>query len=122
MNPIELERRLIDFSVLIIKISDNLPPTRSGNTLSNQIVRAGTSVALNYGEARSAESNKDFIHKCQVVLKELRETYIALQIILKSEMMEDRICIDNALIENNELISIFVATINKMKRKTENDK
>ena len=40
MNRIDLENRLIDFAVLIIKISGILPKTRAGNTLANQIVRA----------------------------------------------------------------------------------
>jgi four helix bundle protein len=43
----DLEDRLIDFAVLIIEISDSLPNNRAGNTLSGQIVRSGTSTALN---------------------------------------------------------------------------
>jgi four helix bundle protein len=115
MNKQELEDRLIKFAVLIIKISDLLPNTRAGATIANQIVRSGTSPALNYGEAQSAESSRDFIHKNQVVLKELRETFVALKIIKMSEMVTSENLIESALLENNELISIFVATINTMK-------
>ena len=89
MNKFNLEDRLVDFSVLIIDISKQLPNTKSGNHLSSQIVRSGTSVSLNYGEAQSGESRKDFIHKIKVVLKELRETYVALKIIHKAKLYKN---------------------------------
>lgn len=72
MNKFDLEERLIGFSVLIIEIVNEMSNSKSGNHLSGQLVRSGTSVALNYGEAQSGESRKDFIHKMKVVLKELR--------------------------------------------------
>ncbi len=115
MTRQELEERLIEFAVLIIKIADSLPNTRSGITMGNQIVRSGTSPALNYGEAQSAESTKDFIHKCQIVLKELRETYVSLKIINKAKLCPVTNDLEYALKENNELISIFVSTVNKLK-------
>jgi four helix bundle protein len=77
MNKFELEDRLVDFAVLIIDIVDNLPNTKAGNHLAGQLVRSGTSPALNYGEAQSGESRKDFIHKIKIVLKELRELLFA---------------------------------------------
>ena len=117
MTRQELEERLIDFAVLIIKIADNLPNTRSGTVMANQIVRSGTSPALNYGEAQSAESDNDFIHKCQVVLKELRETFVSLRIIDKAKISTFQENIASAIRENNELISIFVSTVNKLKSK-----
>jgi len=63
MNKFELEERLIDFFVMIIKITETMSKTRAGNHLSGQLIRSGTSPALNYGEAQSGESRKDFIHK-----------------------------------------------------------
>jgi four helix bundle protein len=115
MNSKELEERLINFAVLIITIAENLKG-RSGFILSSQIIRSGTSCALNYGEAQSAESTADFIHKCQVVLKELRETYVNLRIIKKGRICKLTDELEHALSENNELISIFVATVKKLKQ------
>ncbi len=80
MNKYDLEERLICFSVLIIEIVNEMPNSKAGNHLSGQLVRSGTSASLNYGEAQSAESKKDFIHKMKVILKELRETYVCLKI------------------------------------------
>jgi len=122
MRKFDLEELLIDFAVEIIRICETLPNSRAGNTLSNQLVRSGTSPALNYGEAQSAESRRDFIHKIKVVLKELRETMICLKIIKRANLLKKSDQLDHSLAENNELISIFVksietATKNKLKEK-----
>ena len=85
MKNFDLENRLVDFSVQIINLVKQTPKTRAGNHLAGQIIRSGTSVALNYGEAQSAESQKDFIHKMKVVLKELRETYVNLKNLAQSQ-------------------------------------
>ena len=111
MNKFDLEERLIEFSVLIIEIVNEMPNTKAGNHLSGQLVRSGTSVSLNYGEAQSGESRKDFIHKMKVVLKELRETYICMKIILRTKLYKTEAKIQRAIKENNELISIFVKSI-----------
>ena len=107
----ELENRLIDFSVLIIEIGEAMGNTRAGKHISGQLIRSGTSVSLNYGEAQSGESRKDFIHKMKIVLKELRETFICLKMIARARLsqMDDKL--EKASKENNELISIFVSSI-----------
>lgn len=111
MNKYDLEERLIEFSVLIIEIVNEMPNSKAGSHLSGQLVRSGTSVSLNYGEAQSAESRKDFIHKMKVILKELRETYVCLKIIHRSKLYKTEKKIVKAKKENNELISIFVKSI-----------
>ena len=111
MNKFDLEERLIEFSVLIIEIVNEMPNSKAGNHLSGQLVRSGTSVSLNYGEAQSGESRKDFIHKMKVVLKELRETFICLKIIHKTNLYKTEAKIVKAKKENDELISIFVKSI-----------
>jgi four helix bundle protein len=111
MNKKELEDRLINFAVLIIEIANLLPNTKVGNHLSGQMVRSGTSSALNYGEAQSGESRKDFIHKIKIVLKELRETLICLKIIDRANILSSKEKLQVALKENDELISIFVKSV-----------
>ena len=77
----DLQERLIDFAVRIINVVESLPQTRVGKHVAAQLICAGTSPAPNYGEAQSAESRRDFIHKMKIALKELRETLVWLQII-----------------------------------------
>jgi four helix bundle protein len=115
MNKHILEDRLIDFAALIINISDNFKKNYAGNHLAGQIIRSGTSPALNYGEAQSAESPKDFVHKMGICLKELRETFVCIKIIEKAKLTSDINSLTIAKNEANELISIFVASIKTSK-------
>ena len=119
MNKFDLEERLINFSVLIIEILNEMPNTKAGNHLSGQLIRSGTSVSLNYGEAQSGESRKDFIHKIKVVLKELRETFICLKIIQRINLYKSEKKMQKALKENDELISIFVKSVETAQRNME---
>ena len=111
MKQYDLEERLLTFSTQIIEISENVSNTYAGNHLSNQLLRSGTSVSLNYGEAQSAESRKDFIHKVKLILKELRETMICLKLIKNRHLINKVSTLDATLVENNELISIFVKSV-----------
>ncbi len=74
-----LEDRLVDFGLAINELTKHLPKDYFGNNLTGQIIRSSTSPAFNYGEAQSAESRKDFIHKMKICLKELRETLVGLK-------------------------------------------
>ncbi len=47
----------------------------------------------------------------KIVLKELRETYICLKVIEQTKLFKNETRIQNAKLENNELISIFVKSI-----------
>ncbi len=64
----DLQERWIDYAVRIIKLSESLPDTKAGKHVSSQILRSGTSPAPNYGEAQSAESSADFVHKLKIAL------------------------------------------------------
>jgi four helix bundle protein len=106
-----LENRLIEFSLKVIEIVEQLPNTRAGNHIANQLIRSGTSPALNYGEAQGAESKNDFIHKMKICLKELRETLICLKIIYKKPFVKNSNEFELLLKENDELVAIFVKSI-----------
>jgi len=114
----DLEERLIDFAVRIIRIAESLPKTKVGKHVSGQIIRCGTSPAPNYGEAQSAESRSDFIHKMKVALKELRETRVWLLIIVRAKLITPTSKLDSLIKENNELISIFVTSIETARKKS----
>lgn len=114
----DLEERLLNFAVAIIKLSDSLPKTGAGKHVAGQIVRSGTSPAPNYAEAKDAESRNDFIHKIKIVLKELRETYVWLRIIHRSKMLPKVEHIEELTDECDELISIFVKTVKTTKNKS----
>jgi four helix bundle protein len=111
MNDNELQNRLIDFSVEIIKLGENLTNKKIAYHLAHQLSRSGTSAALNYGEARSGESLKDFLHKMKIVLKELRETDSCLKILYKAGLCRSEQQVLSLMDEFHQLISIFVKSI-----------
>ena len=106
----DLEDRLIDFAVIISEIIEKLPDTKLANHLGNQGTRSSTAPALLYGEAQSAESQRDFIHKIKILLKELRETKICLKIVLRKGFI-NHLNLNEALKENEELIAIFAKSV-----------
>ncbi|MEO2048789.1 MAG: four helix bundle protein [Pirellulales bacterium] len=107
----DLQERLIDFSIRVLNVVESLPTSLAGNHVANQLVRSGTSPAANYGEAQSAESRRDFIHKMKVALKELRETLVWILIIQRKPLVEPLDKFAPLIEENNELISIFVSSV-----------
>ncbi|MDI6767347.1 MAG: four helix bundle protein [Bacteroidota bacterium] len=83
----DIQERLINYSVEIIKVCDKLPDNHAGKHLAGQLLRCGTSPAANYGEARGAESKRDFVHKLGIVLKELNESVIWLETVKRSNLL-----------------------------------
>ncbi len=116
MNKKELEKRLIEFSSAVLNEIQKLEGEKTVNHLVGQIIRSSTSVALNYGEAQSAESKKDFIHKVSIVMKELRETQINLAIMSNLDSCKDNETLHHLIKENDELIAIFHRTIQTARR------
>jgi four helix bundle protein len=73
-------------------------------------MRSATSCGANYEEARAAESRADFVHKMQVVLKELRESIYWLKLIKKSGPDLNGHLLP-VLTEANELAAIFAKSV-----------
>ena len=118
MNSKELENRLINFSIQVVSLIKSLPEDRITNHLTKQLLRLATSPALNYGEAQGAESKKDFVHKLGVVLKELRESLNCLKILAGTNYIKTE---SPVMKECNELVSIFVKSVETNKKKMEEE-
>ncbi|MCH2204326.1 MAG: four helix bundle protein [Lentisphaerales bacterium] len=117
MKVYDLQDRFVDFAVRIIRVTESVKESKAGKHISGQLIRSGTSPAANYGEAQSAESKADFIHKLKIALKELRETEVWLKIILKSELITPSEKLEPLLSETDELIAIMVKSIGTAKTK-----
>lgn len=96
--------------MLVCRIAETLPSSRIGKQVEGQLVRSGTSVAPNYGEAQAGESRRDFVHKMKVCLKELRETLVWLKI-SHNLGIGDSAMVRAGIQESDELVRIFVASI-----------
>lgn len=116
MNSQDLENRVIDFAVLIVEITEKMPRSYAANYYAQQLLRSGSAPALNYGEVRAAESKKDFVHKMNIVLKELRESNNCLKIIQRTRLHGSDEKIAQATSECKELMAIFIASVNTAKK------
>jgi len=111
-----IHERLVQLAVSMVHICDRLPETKSGGHIASQLLRSGTSPAPNYAEARGAESDKDFVHKLKVVLKELNETLVWLSIIQEGKLLEQD-SLDAVREECTVLCRITVASIRTVKNR-----
>ena len=106
----DLEERLLDYSVRVIRLVEALPNSRAGSHVAGQLLRSGTSVYFNHGEAQAAESSADFVHKLKICLKELRESFRAMRLIQRVPIAKPTL-IDPLLAETDELIKTFFTSI-----------
>jgi four helix bundle protein len=114
----DLEGRLLEFAVRVIKLSESLPETRAGNHVAGQLLRSGTAPLPMHGEAQGAESPRDFQHKLRLALKELRETQRWLKLAQAVPLVKPASKLDPIIQECDELIRIFVASIRTSESKT----
>jgi four helix bundle protein len=77
MDYIPISDRTFNFAVRIVKLCHFLEEKPGvSRTLSQQLLRAGTSIGANTAESQSGQSKKDFLNKLEIALKEARETHI----------------------------------------------
>jgi four helix bundle protein len=106
----DLEERLLEYAVRIIRLVDALPATRAARHVADQLLRCGTSPLANHGELQGAESRKDFVHKLGICLKEICEARPWLRLIHRVPLVAPP-KIEPLLGETEALIKIFAASI-----------
>ena len=111
-QDVDLGKRLLRFGAEIIKITTALEKTYTSRHIAGQLVRSATSAGANWEETCGAESRADFIHKMQIVLKELRESLYWLRLIRESKLLASpEHDIETALHEAKELTNIIGKSI-----------
>jgi four helix bundle protein len=114
MNAEMLKKRTKEFAKRIICLCRNLPRTREGRLIGDQIFRSGTSVGANYRAACRGRSKAEFIAKMGIVLEEADETQYWLELIVETDMVKlPRL--EPLMQESRELVAIFVASMNTAK-------
>ena len=111
----DLEDRFIDFTISISDVVDEIDNSKLGIYIAGQLIRSGSSPALNYGEAQGAESRKDFVHKLKIVLKELKESRVCLKIIDRKPLVPNTKKLIPVMKEAEELIAIIYKSIDTAK-------
>lgn len=112
-----MSERLLEFAAIIIKLENYLNKTIVGRHIYGQLLRSSTSSGANYEESVAAESKADFIHKTQIVLKEVRESNYWLRLIKKANLISETNSDFKFLLkESFEFIKIFSSSLVTAKR------
>jgi four helix bundle protein len=115
MDLEQMKKRTQEFAKRVINLCRRLPDTREGQLIGRQVFRSGTSVGANYRVACRARSKADFIAKLGIVLEEADETLYWLEILAETNVMKPDLLVP-LMREANELISIFVVSLNTAKK------
>ena len=88
MRNDKLSTLSMDFAVSTINLVKCLKEKRE-SIISNQIGRSGTSIGANIREAQYAHGKADFIAKLQIALKEANETGYWLELLYKTDYINE---------------------------------
>ena len=83
-------KKAFDFGIRMVKLSRYLKSRGTELSLRSQLLRSGTSIGANIEEALEAQSNKDFIAKLSISLKECRECRYWLKLLSACSDIEER--------------------------------
>lgn len=109
MDKEELKARTKKFALRVINLVNALPNTRTGNVISTQLLRAGTSVGANYRAVCLAKSKADFVSKLGIVVEEADESAFWMELIAESKLIPENL-IKNLLNETYKIVAIMVAS------------
>ncbi|SKC23452.1 four helix bundle protein [Alkalitalea saponilacus] len=84
--------------------------------LSKQLLRSGTSIGAMVKESEHAESKADFIHKLSIALKEANETEYWIELLYKSDYIDDDI-FNSIYTDVKEVLRILISIIKSSKLK-----
>jgi len=110
--------RSFDFAVRIVKLHSHLNNTYRIYSLSDQVLRSGTSIGANIVEAQDAQSDKDFVHKMSIALKEAKETQYWLKLLVASGYLDGEHSGTVSLLgQLEELLKLLSAIVKTSKEK-----
>ncbi len=112
----DLRSRCFAFSLAIIKLCDKLPNKRSAWVISDQLIRAGTSIGANLVEARASSSRLEFKKFYEISLKSANETVYWLSLLRDSQLV-DEASVRPLLQEVGEFCNMLASGVLKLKGK-----
>ena len=115
-NKEQLKYRTYKFSIEIIKFTSTLPNKRVYWIITDQLIRAATSIGANIIEAQAASSKRDFIKYYEISLKSANETKYWLAL-LRDSTEADSEQINKLLEEAKNLSNMLGASLLTLKGK-----
>jgi len=113
---LEFNKRLIKFSLQIIKLCKEIRKDRNLWAIADQLIRSATSIGANVIEAKASSSKLDYLRFFQIALKSANETKYWLILISESNInLKEKA--DYLIKELEEIAKIIGAGILTMKGK-----
>ena len=109
------------FAVRIVKLYKYLCNDKSEFVLSKQLLRSGTSIGANIAESECAISEKDFLSKVYIALKECSETIYWLELLYETDYLTQSE-LESVRSDCIEIKKILSATTKTVKSKLERNK
>ena len=101
----------MQFAIDIVNLCETL---KGKNSLTNQLLRSGTSIGANIHEANYASSKADFVAKMQIALKECHETEYWLKLFVKTNIINESIYTKLSN-DSGKIRRILISSINTAK-------
>ena len=110
-NDADIQQRAFAFACQVVKLYRSLAASDYGTeALARQLLRSATSVGANLEEASAAQSRADFIHRCNIALKEARETWYWIRLFVDTKVVAPERLADLAD-ESNQLVAILTTIV-----------
>jgi len=109
-----IQEKSFAFAVRVVKLCKLLRAERKEYTLSNQLMRSGTSIGANVTEAQQAQSRADFLSKLNIALKEATETEYWLRLLEATEYLT-KSEFESIHSDCDELVKILVSSVRSIK-------
>ena len=110
-----IQEKSFQFAIRIVNLCKLLRTERKEYTLSNQLLRSGTSIGANVTEAQQAQSRADFLSKLNIALKEACETAYWLRLLEATDYLT-KAEFESIYTDCDELVKILVSSVRSIKK------
>lgn len=111
-----LKSKSFDFAIRIINLYKYLKKKHGEYIISQQIIKAGTSIGALVREAEFAESRKDFLHKLNISLKEANESVYWLELLYATGYINKKM-FDSMINDAIQLLKMLISSVKTVKSK-----
>lgn len=114
----DLNKRLYNFALKIVLLVRSVPREIAAYEIGRQLLKAGTSIAANYEEARGGFSREDFIYKINTAFKEAKETSFWLRLLRDSRIVKEN-QVKELINESKEIGNILGKSVKTAKERNQ---
>lgn len=121
MDKYEMQRRMMNLTIAVIKLTKVFPLSQESKVITYQIIKSSSSTAANYRAACRAKSTKDFISKMGIVEEECDETAFWLELV-EATVLAGKNEVAPLLKEASEIVAMTVRSIKTAKESLKEQK